>query len=921
MACLDDQELALFASGERRADAHLSSCSSCSARLAEIRLGITRTNPRDPSGGGPSVGAHALARGTHFGRYLIIDRLGAGGMGEVFSAFDPNLDRKVALKLLRVELAQESDSQGRERLQREARAMAQVAHPNVAAVHDVGTHDGQVFVAMEFINGPTLRDWCLAPGRTVDQILEIYQQAGRGLAAAHEAGLIHRDFKPANVLVSSDGRARVLDFGLARLTNVTPPVPRALSSASTTNSDLTVAGSMMGTPAYMPPEQFDGVQVDARADQFSFCVSLYEGLAGVRPFMGEDLAAIRAAITRGLPAQGPKQIPARIYAALRRGTAHDPRERFPSMDALLAALSNDAQVRRRRLLVTGALVLSTVLAAGALISREVASRHCESPEPKLAGAWDAARRSALTPLLSTTTVPARLDAYAAQWTTLSQQVCEAHRSRRETPTAKYVLQTACLERRLSDLRALTSVLAAGDPAILKGANVAVSGLRPLTTCLDASSEYAEAEAGQTDVDARLSQAQALARLGQGDRALTLATAIREDASASRRAQAEAWLVSGMVAHTNTRFPEAERCLNIAASKAIAAGSFEVAAKAWSLMVDLYGRRLDKPQRAHEMADLASGALTRLGDDPEIASYYFHAVGRFQLGESAYGPAAESFEMARVKAEQAWGPDHPEVATVLDDLAWALNWLGKNELAREHFARSLRIKSAVYASDSVEIADTLGRYAVVIQELGDPKGAIEMLERSLAIRRAATGNSFGVTTSLTNLASLYMDNGRLQDALAAIDESLSILAKILEGDHLRVVGNLHTRGQVLLALGRIDDANQSFTDSLAMSERVKGKDHVLNADALEGLGEVALARRRPADAVPLLERALSLRERSPSSAFYDARLRFLLARALWESGKDVPRAKELLAAARRGFEAAGTQGKQRLLELTQWEQSR
>ncbi|MFT3711171.1 MAG: serine/threonine-protein kinase [Archangium sp.] len=917
MGCLDDRQLAELASGESPSHEHVDNCPSCTARLQELRLGDTRTNPGAKTPGGTGF-ISPTAPGAHFGRYLIIERLGAGGMGEVFSAFDPQLDRKVALKLLRVDKAHESDSHGRERLQREARAMAQVAHPNVAAVHDVGTHEGQVFVAMEFINGPTLREWCQAPGRTLEQILDVYQQCGRGLAAAHRAGLIHRDFKPANVLVS-DGRARVLDFGLARISNVAP-VERAPQLTSS-SSELTVAGTMMGTPAYMPPEQFDGVQVDARADQFSFCVSLYESLAGVRPFVGDDLFAIRAAITKGLPPQAPKKIRPRLYAALRRGLAHEREDRFPSMDALLAALSNETQLRRRRLALTAALVLTTLLAAGGLISREIASRHCASPEPRLAGAWDASRRAALLPLLSTTSVPARLDAYAAQWASLSLEVCEAHRGRSETPTAKYVLQTACLERRLSDLRALTSVLVAADPAILKGATVAVSGLRPVSTCLDASSEYAEAEATQTDVEAQLSEAQALARLGQGERALTLATAIREDPVASRRAQAEAWLVSGVVEHANNRFPEAERSLNTAASKALAAGSFEVAAKAWSLLVDLYGRRIDQPRQAHEKADLAAGALTRLGDDPEIAAYYFDAVGRFQLGESAYAAAASSFEKAVANAERAWGPDHPEVAGALEDLGWAHSWLGQSAQARDEFARALRIKSAVYAEDSLEIAETLGRYAIVVRELGELKEATEMLERSLRIRRAANPNSFAVTTSLTNLADLYMDAGRLEDALASIDQSLAILAKILVGDHLRVVGNLHTRGNVLLALGRLDEAKSSYADSLAMSERVKGKEHVLGADAIEGLAAVALEKHQPLDAIPLLERALSLRERSPASTVIDARPKFLLARALWESGKDVPRAKELLEAARSGFAAGGATGHQQLGELTRWEQSR
>ncbi|MDP1922130.1 MAG: serine/threonine-protein kinase [Myxococcales bacterium] len=916
MGCLDDQQLAQLASGEGGSSDHLNTCASCTSRLDALRLAETLANPR-------SQLESAIGASARFGRYLVIERIGAGGMGEVFAAFDPTLDRKVALKLLRVD-RDEAGSNGSARLQREAQAMAQVAHPNVAAVHDVGVHEGQVYVAMEFIDGQTLRDWCMEPGRTTQQVLDVYQQAGRGLAAAHRAGLIHRDFKPANVLVGTDGRPRVLDFGLARLSNVTP-VSEA-TERSIGSVDLTAAGSVMGTPAYMPPEQHDGKPLDARADQYSFCVSLYEGLVGVLPFQGDSLKSIRAAIVGGLPAQAPRQIPARVFAALRRGLSVSPTDRFPSMEALLEALSNDAQLRRRRWLLMGGLGVSTLLAVGGLVSREVASRHCASAEPRLAGAWDSARREALTKSLASTAqgeaVVSRLDAYAQQWVGVSQNVCEAHRTRQQTPTAKYVLQTACLDRRLSDLRALASVLATADASILKGATVAVSGLRPLTTCLDASAEYADAEQERSDVEAKLSEARALARLGLAARAQTLATDVSSDPLASRRAQAEAWLVLGTVAHANTRFDEAERALNAAAAKGIAAGSFEVAAKAWSLMVDLYGRRLDKPKLAQERADLAEGALTRLGDDPEIAAYSLHAVGRFRLGESNFTAASQVFEKALAQAERAWGPDHPEVANVLDDLAWSNHWLGKNALARAMFERSLRIKAAVYAPDSVENAETLGRLAMVVAGAGDLTRAIELQERALSIRRgAATKPDFAVTTSLTNLTHLYLDAGRLDDALTTIDESLRILGRILEGDHLRVVGNLHSRGEVLLALGRLDDARRAFSDSLAMSERVKGPQHVLSADPLEGLAGVALKEQKPADAVPFLERALLLREHTPAHPLSYARTRFLLARALWDSGVDVARAKTLLVTARADFEAAGPAGTSHLRELDLWAETK
>jgi serine/threonine protein kinase len=234
----------------------------------------------------------ALGRGSTLGRYLILDFLGVGGMGVVYSAYDPGLDRKVAIKLLRPTTnAHGGTTAGRSRLLREAQALARLSHPNVIAVHDVGTFEDQVFVAMEYAEGQTLSAWLREEPRSVREIVAAFLEAGRGLAAAHAAGLVHRDFKPANVLFGN-GRARVLDFGLActdvsresgervvALEDLPPalPLPPPLTGDSTQDpslnalgTPLTMTGTLMGTPAYMAPEQMAGRPVDARTDQFSF---------------------------------------------------------------------------------------------------------------------------------------------------------------------------------------------------------------------------------------------------------------------------------------------------------------------------------------------------------------------------------------------------------------------------------------------------------------------------------------------------------------------------------------------------------------------------------------------------------------------------------------------------------------------------
>ena len=232
-----------------------------------------------------------LPRGATLGRYVILERLGEGGMGVVYSTYDPELNRRVALKLVRRVPGRGSTEQAR--LLREGQALARLSHPNVVAVYDVGVHDDRVFVAMELVEGETLRAWVARASRTWREILGVFVQAGRGLAAAHAAGIIHRDFKPDNVLVGADGRVRVADFGLAHEEGAplvaTGVVGGEVSSEGASSMSLTARGSLVGTPRYMSPEQIGRESLDARTDQFAFCASLWEALHGSPPFGSEDL--------------------------------------------------------------------------------------------------------------------------------------------------------------------------------------------------------------------------------------------------------------------------------------------------------------------------------------------------------------------------------------------------------------------------------------------------------------------------------------------------------------------------------------------------------------------------------------------------------------------------------------------------------
>ena len=309
----------------------------------------------------------ANADPTRIGRFAVLRRLGAGGMGVVFAGYDEELDRRVAIKVVREDT---QGTHGRARMLREAQAMAKLSHPNVVQVYEVGQIDeSQVFVAMEFIRGKTLTDWLADQERPWEEILEVFLQAGRGLAAAHRQGLVHRDFKPDNVLVDNDGRARVLDFGLARAEGVRheeddSALVRLGKPHSELATNLTQLGTILGTPQFMSPEQHLGQPADARSDQFSFCVALYIGLYGQAPFAGETLGELMETVTSGALRRPPEptKVPASVFQALATGMATETADRFPSMDTLLGALSPETPDGRRRWVWPAALVGVSLLA-------------------------------------------------------------------------------------------------------------------------------------------------------------------------------------------------------------------------------------------------------------------------------------------------------------------------------------------------------------------------------------------------------------------------------------------------------------------------------------------------------------------------------------------------------------------------------
>ncbi|HSS40897.1 MAG TPA: serine/threonine-protein kinase, partial [Polyangia bacterium] len=487
MDCLEEGTVLALVGGELQgaalssAERHLVECPACAALVA-VAAPIA---PAGPLGGTRRLDAVTV------GRYQLRRLVGRGAMGEVYAGYDPELDRKVAIKILRTDV-RDADAH-RPRFMREAQAVARLHHPNVVGIYDVGAAGGRIFLAMELIEGETLGAWLARGPRPLIEILRVFGLAGRGLQAAHEAGIVHRDFKPQNVMVGRDGSPRVTDFGLAASAE-----PGALD-----RPPLTAAGAILGTPHYMSPEQLTGQRADARADQFSFCVALWEALHGALPFQGKTWNDLRSAVLDGKPRPGPlaRRVPRHVQAALVRGLAVDRTRRFSTMADLLDALSpRRGRFWRRTATAAGAALAVVALIAVAIAARAHVRRTagCD-PLPKLAGLWGPAidsRRAAAREAFAAATpdvpdAPARfarvstiLDRATQRWGTLWRESCEAQSDRSPADDRVPELALACLDRWRRELGALSQVLAGADARVARRAMAGVAALSPPDRCRD-----------------------------------------------------------------------------------------------------------------------------------------------------------------------------------------------------------------------------------------------------------------------------------------------------------------------------------------------------------------------------------------------------------------------------------------------------
>jgi serine/threonine protein kinase/tetratricopeptide (TPR) repeat protein len=819
----------------------------------------------------------ALTRGTALGRFVVLGLVGRGAMGEVYGAYDPELDRKIAIKLVRAGGGGQG-SEGRTRLMREAQATAKISHPNVVVVYDAGTFGERVFIAMEFVEGHTLRYWLQEKERPWQEILEAFLAAGRGLAAAHDKELVHRDFKPDNVMVAKGGQVRVMDFGLARIVDGAPPSggvpssPLALDggildleatpilggppvddAAATGTSTLafrdkiTVTGAMLGTPAYMSPEQFKGALADARSDQFSFCVALYEALYGARPFAGRNLEELARNVVAGNVAAPPaaRRVPPAVRKALERGLRADALERFPSMNALLAEIEKAAGTAR------GGFAAQAAAKLAGIWEPPVGGQPVATPEKERIHEAFLATGKAYA-AASFASASAALDRYAQRWCELYVEVCEATHLRGEQSAEVLDLSMSVLNEGLDDLKALCRVFGEATAEVVSNADRAASALANLERCRDVDfirnavrpPRDFQTRAVVEDLRGRLADVRARVRVGRFAESARAATLLVEEARpvGYDPVLAEALLVRGMLEAELKRNDDARPILEEAFSVAELARHDEVAAMAAIYILDIEGYVNGRFAVAEVWARYAETLLRRMGSNDLQWGWYFSNRANMREKE---GRLAEAVEDAR---------------------------------------RALDAKIRVLGQNAFDVGQSYGNLANHLAVGGDFEGAVEANARARAILVEAIGAEHPWALFMqANQAQYLYRLGRFEEAVEIATRALALLEPELDPRGLAISSPLRTMGLCLLALGRAAAAVAIFERAVAIRERVT-KSPVWLADVHSPLGRALYETGERERGLALVRRARDEYEQAPRTPLVEKDLGAL---RLWLAAHEEP----------------------------------
>jgi eukaryotic-like serine/threonine-protein kinase len=808
--------------------------------------------------------AEDMQRGSTLGRYVVLDVLGRGGMGVVYAAYDPELDRKIAVKLVKCDPRGEAlNTSGRSRLLREAQALAKLSHPNIVTVYDVGALGDSIFVAMEFVAGETLKSWAetRAPGSAGwREALGVMLPAGRALACAHRQGIVHRDFKLENVMIDAAGRVVVLDFGLARPAgsrsassgDATPGVDMA-SLSSSLLLPLTITGSVMGTPAYMSPEQFAGRDTDAASDQFSFCVAVYEVLYGERPFAGETINELTCAVfeQRLRPPPRSTNVPGWLRRVLLRGLALAPDERWPSMEALLAQLQQDPAARRRKVILAtaaGSVLIGSAWGASVLSSRDDPCGHLDDA---MQDAWGSERREALalafrsgpTPYAEDTLsrIVGELDAWSDAWLQARQQACEAAQRSGSVEATDASFRGACLDAALRRLDALVRVLASADEAMIEKALGAVQRLPKAESCEDARSwrqsvPVPDDPSKREPVEAlRVDTADVLALMETGllDRALALADELLERAHEIdyEPAVAEVAAIRGGVLLQLGRYAEALPALEEASALTREHGLDDLSVRCLRGLAFLHVALTKK----HDLADwlLQDGEILnrRSGSSPIVRADLLIDRGRLERARDDNDAAIEALEQAVALLQEHGGPASTEVVA-LDNLATSYLRADRHEDA----ARVLEQAEEAARRGLGPTHPLRGNLVVHRGQVASARGlhdeAVELMIEAIRVFEGAYGEVHPNIGAVYNNMGLELERTDARaEAVGAYRQALSVFERAYGSDHPEIARVLTTLGNALRRSGQAEEAEPLHRRALAIRQGLSNEDDILDIQEL------------------------------------------------------------------------------------------
>jgi tetratricopeptide (TPR) repeat protein len=979
--CPDEETIAQFVQDSLPTDAraeverHLDTCTSCAGVVVAF-VQLYETPPAvPPPAAAMSIteadaavqATRALTPGAAIGRYRILEIVGIGGMGVVYAAYDPELDRRVALKLLRGTGPKEVER--RVRLVREAQAMARLTHPNVITVHDVGTHDDQVFVAMEFVQGRTMSAW-LTEGPDWPQIRAVFAAAGRGLEAAHEAGIVHRDFKPDNVLIGDDGRVRVTDFGLAQIGNgeqvsepATPDHTGPIPTAS-----LTVTGAMLGTPAYMAPEQFEAGVVTPVTDQYSYCVALYEAVYGQRPHKARSLAELATAVleTRVERPALECKAPPHVRDAIVRGLSREPAARFPTMGALLAEV--ERQPRKAWRLAVAALPIIAI--AGVLLATQPSDAAPVCTRSALAEVWNEPTEARLRAgFVATdlgyaaetwTRARTHLHAYAEQWLDLDMRACEARRADPSDSVA--VLQQLCLQSPRESLVATLGVLEDTDAAVVDRAVDLVMQLPPLEHCGDAAAltghqlqppppELREAVAAAR---ADIAKTHALIGAAKYGPALELAQRTLDDVRdvdyVPIVAEATYYLAAAQFAIDDRA--RGETTIHEAAKLATASNHHEYAARCWLYLASplIDADRYDEALRFVELGqaelvawgqerNIGVALRTKVGAIHQRAGRYEDALAVYEGVEAEYaalgdGPRradvlaemgmcelelrrldegiAHYEESLRVRAE-AVGPDHPDVGRAYVGIA--LTFLARGDLARArgYLETAEGILKRSVGPEHHQYINVLAQLGQVLSFMGEHDAAIEMLQRAVAaeVGEGPIDNA-RAAVAVASLAQASFNAQRFEDAARDARTAVEALERLSPEGTAREVPPRMFLALALLEVGEIEEALAQADRGVEVCRRVCPPNDVNFVGLLEAKARILTRQGNDAEAAAVLTEAIEIAE--PLGGLWTGWIGFRWAEAAWADETLRPLA---LQRARAGKKLLAEAGDARLRFIERW----